>query len=79
MENAIRESRTRPVADMNREWYDEALGTTFRAEAEPLELSTADGENLDDLYLLRVTASFPYGETMLEEVAEVYIYQPEAR
>lgn len=79
LENLVREARYRPVADMNREFFDETLNVTFRTEVEVLELANLDGERLDDLYRLRAVASYAIGDYPMEEVAEVYLYRPDER
>jgi type II secretory pathway pseudopilin PulG len=79
IDSYMTETKRKPVREMNGEYFDEALGITFRAEVEDLELANADGGGLKDLYKLTVTAEFEDDGGTQEEVAELFIYQPEKR
>lgn len=79
LDSYLTETKRKPVREMGGEYYDEALEINFRAEVVPLELANADGNGLKDLYKLVVTAEFEDDGGPQEEVAELYIYQPETR
>ena len=79
IDSFLTETKRKPVKEMNGEFFDEALDVNFRAEVESLELSNVDGDGLKDLYKLTVTAEFEDEGGPQEEVAELYIYQPEQR
>ncbi len=79
LDGLVAETKRKPVRDMSGEFTDEALDVTFRTEVTPLDLSNADGDTLKDLYQLTVTAEFEDEGGLQQEVAQVYIYQPERR
>lgn len=79
IESFLVETRRKPVREMNSEFFDENLEVTYRAVVEPLGLSNVDGEALQDLYQLTITAEFEDDGGLQEEEAQVYIYQPEKR
>lgn len=58
LEAALAEAQEKPVEDMNQEVHDERMDVTYRTTAEPLTLDNGEGNELDDLYLLTVTATF---------------------
>ncbi len=79
MDSFIKETKLKPVRDMTSEYYDETLDITLKAEVNTVDLANADGDSLEDLYLLKVTAEFEdAGGTQIEE-AELYVYQPERK
>lgn len=78
MASYLAETKVKPVSAMTAEYYDESLEVTFRSVVEPLELSNVDGEALDDLYKLTVTAEYKYGRETRSEQTELLIYKPEA-
>ena len=79
LDSFLTETKRKPVSEMNSEYYDEALAVTFRSEVEPWEMANVDGENLDDLYKLIVTAEYEDDDGPRSERVELYIYQPEQR
>lgn len=79
IDSFLTETKRKPVREMSSEYTDELLEVTYRAEVLPLELSNADGQSLEDLYQLVVTAEFEDDGGPQQEVAELIIYQPEKR
>lgn len=79
IDSFLTETKRKPVKEMNGEYFDEGLDVNFRAEVESLELANVDGAGLKDLYKLTVTAEFEDEGGPQEEVAELYIYQPERK
>lgn len=79
IDSFMTETKRKPVKEMNSEYFDEALEINFRAEVEELDLANIDGNGLDDVYKLTVTAEFDDEGGPQEEVAEVFIYQPERK
>jgi len=75
----MKETKRKPVREMNSEYYDENLAVNFVAEVEELDLANIDGDGLEDLYKLTITAEFDDEGGPQQEVAEVYIYQPEKK
>ncbi|MEO0413666.1 MAG: hypothetical protein AAF226_01790 [Verrucomicrobiota bacterium] len=75
----LTEAKNKPVREIPFENYDQELDVTFATTVEPLELANVDGNGLEDLYRILVTASYTddWGEQLRE--AEIYIYQPEER
>jgi hypothetical protein len=79
IDSFLTETKRKPVTEMSGEFVDEALGVTYTALVEPADLADAEGNALTDLYKLTVTAAFQDEGGPQEEVAELYIYQPEKK
>ena len=79
LDSFLTETKRKPVREMNSEYFDESLAVQFRAEVEKLDLANVDGNGLDDLYRIIVTAEFTEDGELQQEVAELYIHQPEER
>ena len=77
LESMLSEAKERPIEEMTAEVVDETLATTFRTTVEPLQLANIDGEALEDLYKLTVTATFQASGGEQVEKAELFIYKPE--
>ncbi|MDA7597497.1 hypothetical protein N8813_01075 [bacterium] len=79
LESALTEAKYKPVREMQSEIFDEALGVTYTTAVEQLDVATGDGNALRDLYKLTTTATFSDSSGQQEEVAEIYVYQPEQK
>jgi len=77
MESMLTEMKRRPVEEMTEERLDEALGVTFQSTVEPLALTNIDGEGLEDLYILTVTATYTDSGGEQVETARLYVHQPQ--
>jgi hypothetical protein len=77
MESMLTEMKRRPVEEMTEERLDEALGVTFSSTVEPLALTNIDGEGLEDLYILTVTATYTDTGGEQKESARLYVHQPQ--
>lgn len=77
MDAMLVEARHRPVEEMGFERNDEDLGVLYRTEIEPLNQVNSDGDALEDLYLLKVSAIFQYGSEDETDSAEVIVYRPQ--
>lgn len=73
----LAEAKQRPLTEMNFERRDDLLEVTYRTATEPVQLTTTEGETLEDMYVLRVTADYTEGAHQFTRVAEVFIYKPE--
>lgn len=79
LEAMLTEAKHKPVQEMSGDFVDENLGVTYSTTVEELNVANADGENLEDMYLLKVTATFESDGVEQVETAEIYVYQPEER
>jgi len=73
----LAEAKVRDLADMNFEYNDQLLGVVYRTSVEPVQLTTTEGETLEDMYVLRATADYAEGALGLTRAAEIYVYKPE--
>ncbi len=72
----LSEAKVRDLADMNFEFNDQLLGVVYRTTVEPVQLTTTEGETLEDMYVLRATADYAEGALGLTRAAEIYVYKP---
>ena len=79
LEAMLTEAKHKPVQEMGGEFLDETLGVTYSTTVEELNVANVDGEALEDMYLLKVTATFDADGVEQTETAEIYVYQPEER
>ncbi len=79
MDAMLVEARHRPVAEMGFERNDSHLGVLYRTQIEPLNQVNSEGEALEDLYRLKVSAIFEYGNEDETDTAEVIVYRPEVK
>ena len=77
MDAMLVEARHRPVEEMGFERDDSDLGVLYRTEIEPLNQVNSEGEALKDLYRLKVSAIFQFGDEDETDTAEVIVYRPE--
>ena len=75
LESFLNEVKAKELSEMNYEIVDETRGIFYSATLEPLDLQTAQGEELDDLYVLTGTASWNNGQDTY--TAELTIYRVE--
>ena len=73
----LAEAKVRDLADMNFEYNDQLLGVVYRTSVEAVQLTTTEGETLEDMYVLRATADYEEGSLGLTRAAEIYVYKPE--
>lgn len=77
MTGILAEAKQRPLTDMNFERRDDLLEVTYRTAIEPVQLTTTEGETLEDMYVLTVTANYSEGRLEFNRSAEVFIHKPE--
>lgn len=77
MDALLVEARHRPVEEMSFERSDAELGVVYRTEVEPYSQVNADGEALEGLYRLSVSATFEFGNQEEMDTAEVIVYRPD--
>ena len=76
LESLITEARHKPIQEVTGEFTDEDLVVTFTTTLEPLEFGNVDGDPLEDLYRLTVTAIWEEGAEPQSEIAEVFLHKP---
>lgn len=76
MDAMLVEARHRPVEEMAFERDDSDLGVLYRTEVEPLNQVNSEGEALEGLYRLKVSAMFQFGNEDETDTAEVIVYLP---
>lgn len=76
MDAVLVEARHRPVEEMGFERNDSHLGVMYRTEVEPLNQVNSEGEALEGLYRLKVSAVFEFGGEDETDTAEVIVYRP---
>ncbi len=77
MDAMLVEARHRPLETMDFERNDSHLGVLYRTEVEALSEVSGEGEALEGLYRLKVSATFEHGEGDETDTAEVIVYRPE--
>ena len=73
----LAEAKQRPLADMNFERRDDLLEVTYRTSVEPIDLTTTEGDSLENMYVLTATAEYGEGAFDLTRRAEIYVHVPE--
>jgi len=76
MRSFLEEVRRKPLNEMSTTMTDAATGVTYTSSAERVALTTTQGSTLEDLYNLKVTASYLVGTEQREESVDVYVYKP---
>jgi Tfp pilus assembly protein PilV len=77
MRSFLEEVRRKPLAEMSASMTDVATGVTYTSTTEPVgNLTTTAGANMQDVYDLKVTASYSIGNEVREETVDVYVYKP---
>ncbi|NNE92426.1 MAG: hypothetical protein HKN23_12325 [Verrucomicrobiales bacterium] len=79
IESMLTEVKHRPVNEMTMEVFDENLAVTYATTVEDANLSNVDGEALEDMYKVKVTATWDDDGGEQVETAEIFVYQPEER
>jgi Tfp pilus assembly protein PilV len=69
--------RRKPLTEMVWTEPDVATGVTYSSTVEPVSLTMTRGNTLDDMYNLRVIASYTVGNEAREETVDVYVYKPQ--
>lgn len=77
MDAMLVEARHRPLEQMAFERHDSHLEVVYRSELEALNEVNSEGEALDGLYRLKVSAVFTRGGEDEGDSAEVIVYRPE--
>lgn len=77
MRSFLEEVRRKPLADMSVTQTDAASGVTYTSTTQPVgNLTTTAGNTLQDVYDLKVTASYAVGNETRQESIDVYVYKP---
>ena len=77
MRSFLEEVRRKPLAEMSASVTDAAIGVTYTSSTQPVgNLTMTAGQNLEDVYDLKVTASYTVGNQVREETVDVYVYKP---
>lgn len=76
MRSFLEEIRRKPLAEMTATYTDVTTGITYTSAMERLALTTTRGETLNDLYNLKIVATYVAGGEQREESVDVYVYKP---
>ncbi|WP_133794039.1 type IV pilus modification PilV family protein [Prosthecobacter fusiformis] len=76
MRSFLEEVRRKPLNEMSTTYTDVAIGVTYTSAVERVALTTTRGEILEDLYNLKIVATFVAGNDQQEESVDVYVYKP---
>jgi len=79
MRSFLEEVRRKPLNEMSTTYTDVATGVTYTSSVERVALTTTRGSTLDDLYNLKIVATFVAGSDQQEESVDVYVYKPAER
>lgn len=75
MRSFLEEVRRKPLSEMSTTYTDVATAVTYTSSIERLALTTTRGEVLQDLYNLKIVASYAAGNEQREESVDVYVYK----
>ncbi len=76
MRSFLEEIRRKPLAEMTTNYTDVPTGITYTSAMERVALTTTRGDTLNDLYNLKVVATYVAGGVVREESVDVYVYKP---
>ncbi|HYF34893.1 MAG TPA: hypothetical protein VD994_06330 [Prosthecobacter sp.] len=76
MRSFLEEMRRKPLEQMATSMTDPVSEVTYASTVERVALTTTQGSTLNDLYDLRVVASYAVGGEMREETVSVYVHKP---
>ena len=76
MRSFLEEVRRKPLAEMSVSMTDAVTGITYASSLQPITLNSTSGSPLQDLYNLKVIASYSVGNEVREESVDVYVYKP---
>lgn len=76
MRSFLEEIRRKPLNEMSVSITDAVLGVTYTSSAEPVALTMTRGNTMQDMYNLKITASYAVGSEQREESVDVYVYKP---
>lgn len=76
MRSFLEEIRRKPLAEMSATYTDVTTGITYTSAVERITLTTTRGDTLNDLYNLKVVATYVAGGQQREESVDVYVYKP---
>ena len=76
MRSFLEEVRRKPLNEMSASITDEATAVTYTSSIERVALTTTRGNTLEDLYNLKIVASYTVGNEQREESVDVYVYKP---
>ena len=76
MRSFLEEVRRKPLAEMSVSMTDAVTGITYASSLQPITLNSTSGSPLQDLYNLKVIASYSVGNEIREESVDVYVYKP---
>ncbi|MEM7386711.1 MAG: hypothetical protein AAF514_17375 [Verrucomicrobiota bacterium] len=71
----LQESQARPKKQMAFSVKDERLQVEYKTELIPLQFANQDGEPVENLFILRATASFEESNLPQRQVAEIYVHR----
>ena len=76
MRSFLEEIRRKPLNEMSVSTTDALLGVTYTSSAEPVALTMTRGNTMQDMYNLKIIASYAVGSEQREESVDVYVYKP---
>lgn len=76
MRSFLEEIRRKPLNEMSVSTTDALLGVTYTSSAEPVALTMTRGNTMQDMYNLKIIASYVVGSEQREESVDVYVYKP---
>lgn len=76
MRSFLEEIRRKPLNEMSVSTTDALLGVTYTSLAEPVALTMTRGNTMQDMYNLKIIASYAVGSEQREESVDVYVYKP---
>lgn len=76
MRSFLEEMRRKPLSEMAGSITDVPSGVTYTSTIERVAITTTRGETLNDLYDLKVIATYTAGNEQREESVDVYVYKP---
>lgn len=76
LQNQLAEAREIDFAAGTETVGPDELGVVYTRDITPLQLQNKDGQGLNGLYSIRITANWGQGGPDETETAEVYVYKP---
>ncbi len=77
LRTAVEVLKRKPLTEMVWTEPDTATGVTYASTVEPVSLTMTNGNPLNDMYNLRVIATYTVGNELREESVDVYVYKPQ--
>jgi Tfp pilus assembly protein PilV len=76
MRSFLEEVRRKPLEQMAASFTDAQSGVTYASAVERITLTTTQGSTLNDLYELKVVASYLVGMETRQETVSIYVHKP---